>query len=100
MNPVLNIIGNMFGNNGGVGSAQANSTGNNPQKLNEILGLFNAAKNSSDPMGMFKSMSKSNPLVQKAFNCVDKYGGDMKKAFFALSEEYGVDPQNIIGMIK
>ena len=100
MNPVLSVIGNMFSDNGGVGSAQANSTVGNSNKLNEILGIFSSVKNSSNSMEILKSMSNSNPLIKQAFDYVDENGGNMQKAFYALSEKYGVDPQNILRMIK
>lgn len=103
MNPVLGIIGNMLGGNNGngsVGNAQANSMVNNTQNINNVLGIFNAVKNSSNPMHMLKSMSNSNPMIKQAFDCVEENGGDIKKAFYTLSEKYGIDPNNIMGMIK
>lgn len=103
MNPVLGIIGNMLGgNNGGnsgVGNAQANSA-NSASGLNSALGLFNMLKGSSDPMKVLQSMAQTNPKIKQAFDYVQQNGGDVQSAFYKLAEQNGVDPNNILNMIR
>ena len=100
MNPVLGIIGNMLG---GAGNAQANSArvgSQNGNVLNNILGIYNTLKNSGNYMQAIEAMSQNNPLVKQGMDMVNQNGGDMKAAFLKLAEQYGVDPNNIINMIK
>ena len=102
MNPVLNIIGNMIGGNNNmtssnVGSAQANSAN---KGLNDILGLFGMLKGQSNPMKTLQSMSQTNPQIKQALDFVQQNGGDMKSAFFKLAEQNGIDPNNILNMLR
>lgn len=103
MNPVLGIIGNMLGgagNNNGVGSAQANSASGFGNNLNGILGLFGMLKGSSDPMKTLQSMAQTNPKIKEAMDYVQQNGGDAKSAFYKLAEQNGIDPNNILSLIK
>ena len=109
MNPVLGIIGNMLGGagSGGVGNAQANSVngmGNSVNSgnagLNSILGLFGMLKGSSDPMKVLQSMSQTNPNIKQAMDFIQQNGGDPQAAFYKLAEQKGIDPNNILSMIK
>ena len=99
MNPVLNVIGNMIGGTGRgiVGNAQANSAGNG---VNNALGLFNMLKGTADPMKTLQSMAQTNPKIKEAMDFVQNNGGDAKSAFYKLAEQRGIDPNNILNMIK
>lgn len=99
MNPVLNVIGNMLGGSGdnnAVGNAQANSFGN----LNSILGLFGVLKRSNNPEKAIQVMAETNPQVKKAMEYINANGGNAQSAFYKLAEQNGIDPNNILNMIK
>lgn len=98
MNPVLGLIGNMLGgaNNNVAGNAQAN--GNNG--LNNILGIFNMLKGSNNPMQMIQNMAQTNPQVKQAMDYIEQNGGDMQSAFYKLAKERGVDPNQVLNMLK
>ena len=98
MNPVLGLIGNMLGgaNNNVAGNAQAN--GNNG--LNNILGIFNMLKGSNNPMQMIQNMAQTNPQVKQAMDYIEQNGGDMHSAFYKLAKERGVDPNQVLNMLK
>lgn len=38
--------------------------------------------------------------MQQVMQLIQKHGGDPTKAFYALAEEKGIDPQQIIEMVK
>lgn len=101
MNPVLGLIGNMLGGNGNsgnkVGNAQANSVGNG---INGALGFLNMLKGQANPMQTLQQMAQTNPKIKQAFDYVQENGGDMKSAFYKLAEQNGVDPNNIINMLR
>ena len=98
MNPVLGLIGNMLGgaNNNVAGNAQAN--GNNG--LNNILGIFNMLKGSNNPMQMIQNMAQTNPQVKQAMDYIEQNGGDIQSAFYKLAKERGVDPNQVLNMLK
>lgn len=106
MNPVLGIIGNMLGGNGGnvgqgkVGSAQANSAGNGFGGINGILSLFNMLKGTADPMQTLQNMAQTNPQIKQAFDYVQQNGGDMQSAFYKLAEQNGIDPNQVLNMLR
>ena len=108
MNPVLGIIGNMlrgsgsvgnaFGGTNSVGNAQANSVG--AGGIGNIFNLIGMLKGSSNPMQMLQTMSQTNPQIKQVFDYVQQNGGDAKSAFYKLAEQNGVDPNNILNMLK
>ena len=116
MNPVLNIIGGLLGGNnplGAVGNAQVNgvsggnvgnvgNVGNTESRLNinEIFGLINMLRGTSDPMATLKSMSQNNSYIKQAFDYVDQNGGDIQSAFYKLAEQRGVDPNQIMSLLR
>ena len=103
MNPVLGIIGNLIGGNGSigntntVGNAQANSVKN---KIGNIIGLYNMLKGKSDYMQTLQSMAPTNPQIKKAFDVIQENGGDMQSTFYKLAEQNGIDPNQVINMLK
>lgn len=102
MNPVLGIIGNLIGGDGAnnmsaVGNAQANSAKNG---IGNIIGLYNMLKGKSDPMQALQSMAQTNPQIKKAFDMIQQNGGDIQSTFYKLAEQNGIDPNQVINMLK
>lgn len=100
MNPVLGVIGNLLNGNGNniAGNAQANSV--NTNNINEALGIFGMLKGSTNPMQMLQAMSQKNPNIQKAIEYVKQNGGDAQSAFYQIAKQYGVDPNQVLNMLK
>ena len=42
----------------------------------------------------------NNPQIKQIMDYVNQSGGDPKKAFYALAEQKGIDPQEILNMMK
>ena len=47
-----------------------------------------------------QQMAASNPQMQQVMQLIQKHGGDPTKAFYALAEEKGIDPQQILDLLK
>ena len=45
-------------------------------------------------------MAKQNPQLRQAYEYVSANGGDPKQAFYKMAQEKGIDPNEIINMIK
>lgn len=108
MNPVLGIIGNLIGGSGNIGNngnggnsnTVGNAQANSAAGINSILSLYNTLRGSNNPTQVIQSMAQSNPQVKKALDYINENGGDSDAAFLKLAKDMGIDPKNIINMIR
>ena len=49
---------------------------------------------------MLQTMLKSHPQYQNVMRIVEQYGGDPQKAFYELAKQKGVNPDDILNMLK
>lgn len=49
---------------------------------------------------MLQQLAQNNPNVANAMNLIRQYGGDPQKAFYEEAKKKGVDPNQIIGMLR
>ena len=66
----------------------------------QIQQLISMVKASGNPQLMLNQLIQQNPQMQQVMQIVQKYGGDANKAFYALAEEKGIDPQQILDLLK
>ena len=71
--------------------------GNN---LGSIKQMMNNIRSSANPNAMLQSMMAKNPQLQQIMNFVRQSGGDPKTAFYNLAKQKGIDPQQILNMLK
>jgi len=45
-------------------------------------------------------MMQNNPKYQQAMKLVEQAGGDPQKAFYNLANQMGINPDEIIGMMR
>lgn len=62
--------------------------------------MMNLMRNSGNPQAMLSSMMQNNPQVKQVMDFVNQNGGDPKKAFYDLAKQNGIDPQEILNMLK
>ena len=72
---------------------------NNPrmQQLKQMMGMVQNAQN---PQAMLNQIMQSNPQMQQVMSIVNQYGGDANKAFYETAKQNGIDPQEILNMLK
>lgn len=80
-----------------LGSKNANSSTN--PNLGNVQKLINTIKSAKNPEVMLNSLAKSNPNVQYVLNLANQYKNP-KEAFYSFAKEKGVDPNEIINMLK
>lgn len=68
--------------------------------MQQIKNLMMTVKNAGNPQAMLNQMANSNPNLKQAMDFVKQSGGDPKKAFYALAQQKGVNPDDIINMLK
>lgn len=68
--------------------------------LTQIKNAFNVIKNSNNPQMLLQNMIRQNPQMQQVMNIVRQNGNDPKTAFYALAKQRGVNPEQILQMLK
>ena len=56
--------------------------------------------NSNNPNAMLQYLMASNPGLKDAMNLMRQNGGSPKEAFYALAKQKGIDPDEIIALLK
>ena len=74
-----------------------NPQGNN---LEQIRQMMNLVRSSSDPRMALQTMIQSNPQMQNVMNYINQNGGDPKAAFYNLARQKGVDPEEVLNILR
>lgn len=61
------------------------------------MGMVNASQN---PQAVLNQLVTSNPQLKQVMDVINQYGGDPKQAFYSLAEKNGIDPNEILNMMK
>ncbi|MBR4377269.1 MAG: hypothetical protein IKP50_00055 [Bacilli bacterium] len=62
--------------------------------------MISIFKNANNPQAMLNNMLQQNPNYNQIINYVKQSGGDPKTAFYKMAQEKGVNPDEIINMLK
>ena len=57
-------------------------------------------KSAKNPQLALQNMLRNNPQMKQVQGLIDQYGGDPRTAFYKMAEEKGVDPEQILAMLK
>lgn len=73
-----------------------------PQNTNleQIKQMMNLVRLSSNPKMALQSMIQSNPQMQNVINYINQNGGDAKAAFYNLARQKGVDPEQVLNILR
>ena len=67
------------------------------QNIRQMMTMLNSSQN---PQMMINQMMSNNPQMKQVMDFVNQCGGDPKTAFYKLAEQKGVDPQEVLDMLK
>lgn len=67
--------------------------------LNSIKQMVNMVKAAKNPQAMLNQMIQNNPNYRQITDIINQYG-DPKKAFYALAQQNGIDPDEILSMLR
>ena len=79
---------------------QLNQQQNVPGLSSNTRQLINTLKSARNPKMMLQNMMQSNPQVKQVMQYVQQAGGDPKTAFYKLAEQKGINPNEILQMLK
>lgn len=74
--------------------------GRNNQGLGQIRQMMDMVRSSGNPQAMISQFAQNNPQLRSVMQMVSQAGGDPKKAFYDLAQQKGVNPDEILGMLK
>ena len=57
-------------------------------------------RSASNPQAMMYQAIQNNPNTKQVFDYIRQNGGDPKTAFYKMAEQKGVDPNEILNMLK
>lgn len=78
--------------------ALKNSPVNN--NLSQIKQMMNMVRSAGNPQSMLQSIAQNNPQMKQVMDIIGQSGGDPKAAFYKMAEEKGVDPEQILSMLR
>jgi len=61
---------------------------------------MNMAKSAQNPQAFLQSIAQNNPQMKQVMSIVEQSGGDPKDAFYKMAEEKGVDPEQVLSMLR
>lgn len=66
-------------------------------QIKQMLGMVRSAGN---PQAMLTQLAAGNPAMKQVMDIVNQHGGDPDRAFRTLAEQNGIDPQEILSMLR
>ncbi len=70
------------------------------QQGNNAKRLFDMIKMSKDPNAMLTQLFEQNPQMKYVFDVIQKNGGDPQSAFYAVAKEKGINPEEILSLLR
>ena len=62
--------------------------------------MMDTIKSSNNPQAMLQNMVNQNPQYKQIMDYVRQNGGDPKTAFYKMAQQKGVNPDDILNMLK
>ena len=68
--------------------------------MGQIKQMMQMVKSAGNPQAMLQQLAMNNPQMRQVMEIVKKHGGDPMAAFRAEAKARGVDPDEILSMLK
>ena len=62
--------------------------------------MMDMVRNANNPDAMLAILAQTNPQLKQIMDFIQQAGGSPEKAFYALCQQRGVNPQDIIDGLK
>ena len=76
------------------------SRNNMLQAAQPVRQLMNMVRSAQNPQLMLNQLAMNNPQLKQVMDIVQKHGGDPMTAFLAEAEARGMDPNEILNMLR
>ena len=71
-----------------------------PGNIGQIMQMMQMVRSAGNPQAMVQNMAQNNPQMKQAIDFIKQNGNDPKKAFYALAQQKGVDPDEILRTLQ
>ena len=68
--------------------------------LAPIKQMMQMVRGAQNPQAMLQTLAQQNPQLQQVMTVVQQAGGDPQRAFYALAQQKGIDPNTILNALK
>lgn len=68
--------------------------------LGQIKQMMNTIRSAGNPQAMMQNMLSSNPRYKPVMDLIRQNGGDAKQAFYSVCQQKGINPQDVLNMLK
>lgn len=68
--------------------------------MGQIKQMASMVQLARDPQQAIRQLMARNPQMQQVMDVVNRYGGDPDRAFRETAAQMGVDPAEIMGMLR
>ena len=70
------------------------------QTAGKIKQMMQSVQAASNPQAALSAMAMNNPQMKQVMDIVNQYGGDPMRAFTETARQNGMDPNEIINMLR
>ena len=70
------------------------------QTAGKIKQMMQTVRMAQNPQAALNAMVMNNPQMKQVMDIVNQYGGDPMRAFTETARQNGMDPDEIMGMLK
>ena len=68
--------------------------------MGNIKQMVNMIRGAQNPQALLNQMITNNPNAKQVMDLINQAGGDPQKAFYQLAKQKGVNPDDILNMLK
>ena len=68
-----------------------------PPQIRQMIQMVRSAGN---PQAIIGQLMQNNPQMQQVMDLIKASGNDPKRAFYALAEQKGIDPNSILDQLN
>ena len=62
--------------------------------------MMQMVRSANNPQAMINQLMQTNPQMKQVMDVVRASGNDPKKAFYALAQQKGINPDDILNLLK
>ena len=83
-----------------IDNQQTGSKFQPPANIGQIKGLMHMMQSGGNSQALLQTLVSSNPMMGPIMNLVQQYRGDARTAFYDLAKQKGVNPNDVINLLK
>ena len=62
--------------------------------------MMTMVKSAGNPQAVLNMLAQNNPQLRQVLTTVQQSGGDPQRAFFAMCEQRGINPKDILDSLR